>query len=105
MYAITGITGQVGGVIGRALLAAKLPVRAIVRNRSKGQVWADRGCEVRLATIDDAASLTTAFQEAEAVFVLVPPNFDPLPGFPEARSIGAALGSALQGLINQESNK
>ena len=95
MYAITGITGQVGGVIGQALLAANQPVRAIVRDRSKGQVWADRGCEVRVATIDDAASLTTAFQGAEAVFVLVPPNFDPLPGFPEARSIGAALRSAL----------
>ena len=95
MYAVTGITGQVGGVIGQALLAAKQPVRAIVRDSGKGQVWADRGCEVRIATIEDATSLTTAFQGAEGVFVLVPPNFDPLPGFPEARSIGAALRSAL----------
>jgi uncharacterized protein YbjT (DUF2867 family) len=95
MYAITGITGQVGGVIGQNLLAAKRPVRAIVRDRDKGRVWADRGCEVRMATIEDATSLTTAFQGAEGVFVLVPPNFDPLPGFPEARSIGAALRSAL----------
>jgi uncharacterized protein YbjT (DUF2867 family) len=95
MYAITGITGQVGGVIGQALLTAKQPVRAIVRDGAKGQLWADRGCEVRMATIEDATSLTAAFQGAEAVFVLVPPNFDPLPGFPEARSIGAALRSAL----------
>jgi uncharacterized protein YbjT (DUF2867 family) len=95
MYAITGITGQVGGIIGQALLTAKQPVRAIVRDRSKGPVWADRGCEVRLATIEDATSLTAAFQGAEGVFVLVPPNFDPLPGFPEARTIGAALRSAL----------
>jgi uncharacterized protein YbjT (DUF2867 family) len=95
MYAITGITGQVGGVIGQALLTAKQPVRAIVRDRSKGRIWADRGCEVRMATIEDATSLTTAFQGAEGVFVLVPPNFDPLPGFPEARSIGATLRSAL----------
>jgi len=28
MYAITGITGQVGGAVARALLAARLPVRA-----------------------------------------------------------------------------
>ena len=95
MYAVTGITGQVGGVIGQALLAAKQPVRAIVRDSGKGQVWADRGCEVRIATIEDATSLTTAFQGAEGVFVLVPSNFDPLPGFPEARSIGVALRSAL----------
>jgi uncharacterized protein YbjT (DUF2867 family) len=95
MYAITGITGQVGGVIGQALLTAKQPVRAIVRDGGKGRIWVDRGCEVRIATMEDAASLTTAFHGAEGVFVLAPPNFDPLPGFPEARSIGAALQSAL----------
>jgi uncharacterized protein YbjT (DUF2867 family) len=95
MYAVTGITGQIGGVVAQALLTAKQPVRAIIRDRGKGQLWADRGCEVRIATIDDATSLTTAFQGAEGVFVLVPSNFDPLPGFPEARSIGAALRSAL----------
>ena len=95
MYAITGITGQVGGVIGQALLKAKQRVRAIIRDGSKGPVWADRGCEVRVATIEDATSLTAAFQGVEGVFVLVPPNFDSLPGFPEARSIGAALRSAL----------
>jgi hypothetical protein len=39
-----------------------------------------------MATIEDTTSLTKAFQGAEAVFVLVPPNFDPLPGFPEART-------------------
>jgi uncharacterized protein YbjT (DUF2867 family) len=95
MYAITGITGQVGGVIAQALLTAKQPIRAVMRDRSKGRIWADRGCEVRIATMEDAATLTTAFQGAEGVFVLVPPNFDPLPGFLEARSIGAALRSAL----------
>jgi uncharacterized protein YbjT (DUF2867 family) len=95
MYAITGITGQIGGVVAQALLTAKQPVRAIIRDRSKVQIWDDRGCEVRIATMEDATSLTTAFQGTEGVFVLVPSNFDPLPGFPEARSIGAALRSAL----------
>jgi uncharacterized protein YbjT (DUF2867 family) len=95
MYAITGITGQVGGVIGQALLTAKQPVRAIVRDRSKGRVWADRGCEVRIATFEDATSLTTAFQGAEGVFVLVPPNFDPSPEFSEALEIGKAVHAAL----------
>ncbi|HTR41942.1 MAG TPA: NmrA family NAD(P)-binding protein [Pseudomonadales bacterium] len=96
MYAITGITGQIGGGIGRTLLEAKQAVRAVVRNASKGQEWAERGCDVALANIEDAASLTAAFKGAEAVFVLVPPIFDPLPEFPEARAIGAALRSALE---------
>jgi len=96
MYAIMGITGQIGSVIGRTLLAAKKPVRAVVRDAGRGQVWADRGCEIALANIEDTASLTTAFRGAEGVFVLVPPNFDPAPGFPEARAIGAALRTALE---------
>ena len=96
MYAIVGITGQIGSVIGRTLLAAKQPVRAVVRDAGKGQVWADRGCEIALANIEDTASLTTAFRGAEGVFVLVPPNFDPAPEFPEARAIAAALRTALE---------
>ena len=96
MYAIMGVTGQIGGVVARTLLAARQPVRAVVRDAGKGQAWADRGCEVALATIEDAVSLAAAFQGTEGVFVLVPPNFDPRPEFPEAQAIGVALRSALE---------
>jgi NAD(P)H dehydrogenase (quinone) len=48
MYAITGITGKVGGELAHNLLAAGQRVRAIVRNASKGEEWAARGCEVAL---------------------------------------------------------
>src|SRR3954465_13993881 len=95
MYAVTGITGQIGGVVGQILLAAGQPVRAVVRDVDKGKIWKNRGCEVALAAIEDAASLTAAFRGIESVFVLVPPNFDPQPGFPAARAIGATLRSAL----------
>jgi uncharacterized protein YbjT (DUF2867 family) len=95
MYAITGVTGKVGGAVARALLAGGQSVRAVVRNPEKGQVWKDQGCEIALATIEDEASLTVAFQGAEGVFVLVPPNFDPSPEFSEAREIGKTLHSAL----------
>jgi NAD(P)H dehydrogenase (quinone) len=95
MYAITGVTGKVGGAVARALLTGGQSVRAVVRNPEKGQVWKDQGCEIALATIEDEASLTVAFQRAEGVFVLVPPNFDPSPEFSEAREIGKTLHSAL----------
>jgi NAD(P)H dehydrogenase (quinone) len=97
MYAIMGVTGQIGGAVARTLLAARQPVRAVVRDAAKGQAWADRGCKVALATIEDAASLTTAFRGAEGVFVLVPSSFDPTPGFPEAHTIGVTLRAALEG--------
>jgi len=95
MYTVMGITGQIGGVVGHALLAANQRVRAVVRDAVKGQAWSDRGCEVVLATIEDRASLAAAFREADGVFVLVPPNFDPLPEFPEAQAIGETLRAAL----------
>lgn len=95
MYAITGITGQVGGAVGRALLQASLPVRAIVRDAAKGRAWQAAGSGVAVATMDDAAALTTAFQDADAVFVLLPPVFDPAPGFPEAQAVIDAVRTAL----------
>src|SRR5580658_5834857 len=96
MYAITGITGNVGGELARTLLAAKLPVRAVVRDIGKGTAWAERGCDLARADIGDASALAAAFQGVEGVFVLVPPNFDPEPGFPEAHAIADSLFSALE---------
>jgi uncharacterized protein YbjT (DUF2867 family) len=96
MYAITGITGKVGGELARTLLEAGEPVRAVVRNGRKGEQWAARGCEVALAEMADAAALTRAFNGAAAVFVLLPPTFDPQPGFPEARAVIDSVMTALQ---------
>jgi uncharacterized protein YbjT (DUF2867 family) len=47
------------------------------------------------ADITDTAALTAAFEGAEAVFVLVPPNFDPSPDFEEARATATTLKAAL----------
>ncbi len=68
----------------------------MLRDPRKGTAWAERGCEVALADMNDAAALASAFKGAEGVFVLVPPNFDPLPDFPEARAIAATLRSAIE---------
>jgi uncharacterized protein YbjT (DUF2867 family) len=95
MFAITGITGQVGGAVARELLAAGKPVRAVVRSAAKGEVWAKRGCDVALAEIGDASALQAAFAGAEGVFVLLPSSFDPAPGFPEVRSIVSGIRCAL----------
>jgi uncharacterized protein YbjT (DUF2867 family) len=95
MFCITGITGQVGGEVANNLLASDRRVRAAVRDPSRANAWAERGCEVVKADITDTASLTAAFEGAEGVFVLVPPNFDPSPDFAEARAIAATLEAAL----------
>jgi len=96
MFAITGITGNVGGNVARNLLAAGRPVRAVMCDVRKGDGWAQRGCELATADILDVAALASAFEGAEGVFVLVPPNFDPAPSFPEARATAATLKWAIE---------
>src|SRR5579862_8984543 len=96
MFAVTGITGNVGREVARNLLAAHQAVRGVVRETRKGEIWAKQGCDVVEADINNAAALAAAFKGAAGVFVLVPPNFDPSPDFPEARALAAALRSALE---------
>ncbi|OWK35104.1 NmrA family NAD(P)-binding protein [Fimbriiglobus ruber] len=94
-FAVTGITGQVGGAVARTLLAAGHTVRAVVRDAEKGKAWAQRGCEVALADVNDAAALQAAFTSVDGVFILLPPTFDPSNGFPEAAATIKALHTAL----------
>lgn len=96
MYAITGITGQVGGALARELIAAHLPVRAVVRDLEKAREWIELGCEVAVATMTDGAALASAFHGTAGVFILPPPEFDPKPGFPEVRAVIAAVVHAVE---------
>ena len=84
MYAITGITGWVGGAVARNLLSKNQSVRAVVRDANKGTAWADRGYTVAVAEMNDADALTAAFANTEGVFVMIPRNFAPSTGFGEA---------------------
>ncbi|WP_431112694.1 NmrA family NAD(P)-binding protein [Variovorax paradoxus] len=96
MFAITGITGQVGGTVARALIDNGQRVRAVVRNAEKGAAWARKGCEVAVADLCDAAALKKAFAGVQGVFFLLPPVFDPSPDFSEARRVIAAVREALE---------
>ncbi len=96
MYAITGITGKVGSIVANTLLAAGLPVRAVVRDAEKGKPWAARGCEVAVASSTDADAMAKAFAGTAGVFFMTPPNYDPAPGFPESVKIVAAVTAAIE---------
>ena len=96
MYAITGITGKVGGALARTLLANGKAVRAIVRDQAKGTSWAALGCDVALAEMEDAKALAAAFAGTEAVFILPPSEFDPEPGYPEAQKVIDSVVAALK---------
>ncbi len=74
MYVIAGVTGHVGSVAAKELIAQGKKVKVLVRDAKKGTDWSHRGAEVAVGTLQDEAFLTTALKGAQGLFVLLPPN-------------------------------
>lgn len=95
MFLVTGITGHVGGATARGLLAKGKQVRALVRDPQKAAAWASQGVELIQGDFDDAASLAQALHGVEGAYLMMSPNWNPSPGFPEAKAIVASYEKAL----------
>jgi NAD(P)H dehydrogenase (quinone) len=67
-YAVTGATGNIGGRVARALAAAGVAQRLVVRDASRAPVLP--GAEVAVATYDDSEALRTAFGGAKTLFMV-----------------------------------
>ena len=96
MYAIMGITGQVGSATARHLLDNGQRIRAIVRDRARAAPWAARGADIAVAAWSDAQALAAAFSGVDGVFVMLPANFAPSPDFAEPRALVRTLIDALR---------
>lgn len=72
-YVIAGVSGNTGKIAAETLLAQGKSVRVLVRDAAKGAPWAEKGAEVAIADLGDAAALTAALKGAAAAYVLVPP--------------------------------
>jgi len=95
MFAVMGVTGQVGRAVANALIDRGRDVRVIVRSESKAGQWTAHGAEFAVAAIENPEAMVEALAGAEGAFVMLPPIFDPSPGFPEAKAMIAALRAAL----------
>src|SRR5262249_59875620 len=74
MYLITCTTSKTGKIIAETLLAKGKKVRAIGRSRERLQSLVDRGAEAFVGSVTDASAIQDAFQGAEAVYLLIPPD-------------------------------
>jgi uncharacterized protein YbjT (DUF2867 family) len=96
LYVVCGATGHVGGVVAARLLDAKKRVRVVARSADSLKPLTARGAEAASGSIEDAGFVERAFQGAEAVFALVPPNFA-VKGFRAWQNrVADALGAGLE---------
>src|SRR5277367_1833594 len=72
MIVITGATGRTGSVAAEALIAKGAKVRAVGRDAKRLEPLAQKGAEPFVGNVEDAASMTKAFEGATAVYLVVP---------------------------------
>lgn len=79
---VIGATGNQGGATARALLDRGVAVRALVRDTrsDKAQALKERGAELVIGDLDDAASLVAAAEGADGVFSIPYPDVTDLAG-------------------------
>ncbi len=97
MLVITGATGRVGSKITEALLARGEKVRVIGRSGERLKAFAEKGAETAVGDLGDRSFLTAAFSGAEAVFVLIPPNY----GVPDFRAYQARIGESIAEALHE----
>ncbi len=75
LIAVIGATGKQGGSVIDALLTRDARVRALVRDPDKpaAQALADRGIELSIGDLGDAASLDALFAGVDAAFAMTTP--------------------------------
>jgi uncharacterized protein YbjT (DUF2867 family) len=74
MIVIIGATGHTGKPAVEALLAKGEKVRVLGRDAFKLKPFVDAGAEPFLADVEDAASLSKAFEGAIAAYLVIPQN-------------------------------
>ncbi|GAB3741360.1 NmrA/HSCARG family protein [Amycolatopsis oliviviridis] len=73
---VTGASGRQGGATVRALLAAGVPVRALVRDPARAKVVEALGAELVVGDLHDVDSVTRAAKGARAVFSVQMPGLN-----------------------------
>jgi len=96
MFVVAGVTGHVGSVVARTLLAKGEKVRVIVRDSRKGEAWSPQGGEVSIGSLDDPQFLKGAFRGASGAFVLVPSNLMAKDFYAYQCGIADAIASAVK---------
>lgn len=96
LVVVTGATGNVGKELAEGLLARGVRVRAVGRSADRLASLVSKGAEAAVGSVEDSAFLGQAFQGADAVFAMIPPNYAAPDFRAYQRSVVAAFASALR---------
>jgi uncharacterized protein YbjT (DUF2867 family) len=96
MFVVAGVTGHVGKVVAEELLRREQKVRVVVRSAEKGATWAKQGAELAVGSLDDQAFLSKALGGAQALFVLLPPNYEAADFFVSQKKTSDAIAGAVK---------
>jgi len=97
MIVITGATGKTGSAVAEALIAKGQKVRVIGRDAAKLKGFTAKGAEAAVGDLGDRAFLTKTFKGADAVYVLIPPNFRVADFRVYQKQIGEIIVAAIKG--------
>ena len=95
MYVVCGATGNTGSVVAKQLLTRGEKVRVIGRSPDRLQPLTALGAEPFVADITDAGALTHAFNGAQAVYVMLPPDVRSDDVLAQSERVSDALASAI----------
>jgi uncharacterized protein YbjT (DUF2867 family) len=96
MIAITGATGNIGSKITADLLSKGQNVRCIARTAEKLKPFAAKGAETAAISLEDAAALENAFTGVDAVFAMIPPDYQALDFRAYQNAVGASIAEAVK---------
>jgi uncharacterized protein YbjT (DUF2867 family) len=96
MYVILGASGNTGHIVAQNLLARQQKVRVVGRNAAHLQAHAAQGAEIFIGDVTDASALTRAFQNANAAYVMIPPNPTSNDPLSYAERAGDAIAAAVK---------
>ncbi len=93
-YVVTGVSGRTGAAAARTLIEAGERVRVVVRDASKGSLWARQGAEVAVADLTDVSALINAFSGARGAYLVSPPQYELDDLFVQSDALGMAIAEA-----------
>jgi uncharacterized protein YbjT (DUF2867 family) len=96
MIAITGATGNIGSKITANLLSEGQNVRCIARTADNLKKFSAKGAEIAAVSLEDTAALANAFADVDAVFAMIPPNYQAPDFRAYQNTVGASIAAAVE---------